>query len=595
MTAPPIDSSDAHFRANAAVQASAHANAESLPPAPQSFPEYGGGVQVLTDPAGIDPSGSKVPQNPVMGSPSLPVFIKVKKDPEPGFMRFLHILQVISGIFFIFFIIAVLISILTGENSPMGGSLLNAAGSHHQTIISSPFRFVDVQGCDEVKAQLEQVVDFLKNPLKYEQFGANMPRGYLLEGPPGVGKTLLAKAVAGEAGVPFIVISGAEFDEVYVGVGASRVRSLFADARKHSKAVIFIDEIDGVAGKRTSNERSGSRQTLNQLLVEMDGFKTTSSVIVLGATNTVQSLDQALLRPGRFDKTLTILPPDILGRKQILKQLFSTIPKQMLGADVESDSLAATTIGYTGADLANLVNQAKLIAATDGSSGVIDKAHLVKAKSFIDLGPARNMILSKEDKERVAYHEAGHATVGLSNPSHDPILHATIVPHSRSLGLVLSGPETDQAFTSKAKLEARIDMTLGGFTAEELQYGAENVSTGPSSDLAAVNRIARLMVSSGFGKRTGFLQIPESAFEASEAAKKNFEDDVQDILSESRIRVRKILLEHKASWHAIAKALMEKESLDRQEIESLYENPSPAAALKSKKPKVKAQTTSIAA
>ena len=582
MTAPPADSESTHFRVNSNVQASARVD-ENLPPAPQPFPEYSG-VQMLTDPAGVDPTDPKSLKNPVMGSPNLPVFIKVKKDPEPGFMRFLHILQIISGIIFIFFIIGVIVSQISSE-SPFGGAIGNAVGSHHQVVISTPVRFADVQGCDEVKAQLVQVVDFLKNPSKYERYGANMPRGYLLEGPPGVGKTLLAKAVAGEAGVPFIVISGAEFDEVYVGVGASRVRALFHDARQHRKAVIFIDEIDAVAGKRGQSERGGNRQTLNQLLVEMDGFKTTSSVIVLGATNTVQSLDTALLRPGRFDKTLTILPPDIAGRKQILAQLFSKIPASMLGEGVDASALAATTIGYTGADLANLVNQAKLIAATDGSAGVISKEHLVKAKSFIDLGPERHMVLSKEDKERVAYHEAGHAVVGLSNPLHDPILHATIIPHSRSLGLVLSGPEQDQVFMSKAKLEARIDMALGGFTAEEIQYGAENVSTGPASDLAAVNKLARFMVQSGFGKRSGFLQIPENAFEASETAKKSFEDDVQDILSESRTRVRKILSEKKPAWHAIAKALMEKESLDRQELEAIYKNPTGTSqALKSKKP-----------
>ena len=500
MTAPTTtdsDSTNPHFRSNAGIQASALVDEESLPPAPQSFPLYSG-VQVFTDPESVDLSDAKLAQHPVMGSPNLPIFIKVKKDPEPAFMRFLHILQIVSGIFFIFFIIGVLLTQL-GSESSIGKAISNPAGSHHQIVLSTNVGFNDVQGCDEVKAQLIQVVDFLKNPSKYEMYGATMPRGYLLEGPPGVGKTLLAKAVAGEAHVPFLVISGAEFDEVYVGVGASRVRSLFNDARKFEKAVIFIDEIDAVASKRINNDHSGSRQTLNQLLVEMDGFKTTSSVIVLGATNTVQTLDSALLRPGRFDKTLTILPPDIAGRKQILKQLFSKIPPKILGKDIDMDALASTTIGYTGADLTNLINQAKLIAATDGSAGVINKAHLIKAKSFIDLGPERNMVLSDKDKERVAYHEAGHAVVGLSNPNHDPILHATIVPHSRSLGLVLSGPENDQVSISKAKLESSIDMGLGGFIAEEIQYGIENVSTGPASDLAAVNKIARHLVSNGFG------------------------------------------------------------------------------------------------
>ena len=539
---------------------------QSAPLTPAEVDQYPGfsGVSVLTDPAAVASNDPKLSQYPVMGSPGLPVCIRVQKEKDPTYMRVLNIIQMVTGILFILFIVGMIIS-HSGES---GGILDKAVNSHHQIVISSPVRFKDVQGCDEVKAQLVQVVDYLQNPEKYEKYGASMPRGYLLEGPPGVGKTLLAKAVAGEANVPFLVISGAEFDEVYVGVGASRVRALFKDARQFKKAVIFIDEIDAVAGRRDGGDRANSRQTLNQLLVEMDGFKTTSSVIVLAATNTVQSLDLALLRPGRFDKTLTLSPPDIAGRKQILTQLFASIPKNMLAANVKVDDLASTTIGYTGADLANLINQAKLIAATDGSAGIISRAHLDKAKNFIDLGPERSVVMSKADKERTAYHEAGHAVVALANPNSDPVQQATIVPHSNSLGLVRIAPDQDTVFMSKLMIESRIDTGLAGFIAEEIKYGPENVSTGPASDLDYVNKLARHMVKSGFGKQTGFFQ-PNSS-DASETARRRFEDDVQEILNTARERVRRVLTEQKAAWYAIAKVLLEKETIHRTELETIF-------------------------
>ena len=543
-----------------------------------NYNEQFSGVHVLTNPQncmiqnsnliGPDHDDPKVPF--VMGTPALPVCIRVQKDPEPLFMKFLQITQMIMGIIFIFIMIGFIVSVI-GSN---GGGLNQSVNSHHQLVLHSTVRFKDVQGCDEIKAQLEQAVEFLKNPSKFEKFGASLPRGYLLEGPPGVGKTMLAKAVAGEAGVPFLVISGAEFDEVYVGVGAARVRSLFKDARSHTKAVIFIDEIDAVASKRENgNDRANSRQTLNQLLVEMDGFRTGSSVIVLGATNTVQTLDPAMLRPGRFDKTLTISPPDIAGRTQILIQLLSMIPSKNLASDVKANGLAATTIGYTGADLANLVNQAKLIAATENKSFLITKEHFQKAQNLIDLGPKRSMVLSDEEKAATAYHEAGHALVALATPNSFPVHHATIVPHGKSLGLVLSSPDKDIVNYSRAMLQARVDMALGGFIAEELKYGAKNVSTGPASDLKYVNTLANYMVSSGFGKRTGFLQpFTEIKNNASEMAKQNFEADVQDILNESRQRVTELLKSQEKAWTAIAEALIKQESLNRQDLETLYKN-----------------------
>lgn len=530
-----------------------------------AFPEYSG-VNAFTN-ANAN-ANAKPASSFVMGSPNLPVFIRVQKDPEPRFMRILHILQMVTGILFVLFIIGVIAS-QAGAASPLN----QAVGSHHQIVISSPVRFEHVQGCDEVKAQLVQVVDFLKNPRKFERFGASMPRGYLLEGPPGVGKTMLAKAVAGEAGVPFLIISGAEFEEVYVGVGASRVRSLFKDARGFKNALIFIDEIDAVANRRSNSDHSTTRQTLNQLLVEMDGFKSAgTNIIVLGATNSVQTLDKALLRPGRFDKTLTLSPPDIAGRKKILASLLAAIPQKVLGKDVKIDLLASTTIGYTGADLANLINQAKLIAATDTSLSdaefIITSKHFQKAKDFIDLGPERSMILSVEDKKRTAYHEAGHAIVALATPNSHPVQHATIVPHGNALGLVLSYPEKDIVFQSKAMIQARIDMALGGFVAEEIIFGPENISLGPSSDLRMANAMASQLVIAGFGKRTGLFQKDDPT--ASDEAKLGFENDVREILAEAMDRVRKLLKEQTVAWHSIAEALILKETLNKQELEEIF-------------------------
>ena len=463
------------------------------------------------------------------------------------------------------------------SGAPM--QLANMNKSLHEVILNSSVKFDSVQGCDEVKEQLMQIVDFLKNPVKYEKFGAAMPRGYLLTGPPGVGKTMLAKAVAGEAGVPFLAISGAEFDEIWIGSGSSRVRGLFADARKHKKAVIFIDEIDAVASKRSGGpNQSNQVQTLNQLLVEMDGFKTGEVgkikkappvVVVLAATNSPDRLDPAILRPGRFDHTLVLSPPDIEGRKKIISKLLAAIPPNKLAGDINPQSLAQITIGFTGADLANFVNRAKLIGSTDETATILTREHFNKAKDFISLGPERELVMTEDEKERTAFHEAGHAIVALATPESFPVHQATIVPHSNSLGLVLSLPDRDINHMSKNMLQAKIDMALGGFLAEEIKYGPENVSTGPSSDLKMINQLARQMVLSGFGHKTNFFQLSDQ-MESSELAKQNFEDDVKEILSESRIRVRKLLDVNKDAWKAIAVALIKHENLNREQLEEIF-------------------------
>lgn len=433
-------------------------------------------------------------------------------------------------------------------------------------------KFENVQGCDEVKAQLFQIVDFLKHPEAYEKFGAVMPRGYLLSGPPGVGKTMLALAVAGEAQVTFLSVSGSQFEEMYLGVGAARVRALFNEARKFDKAVIFIDEIDAVAGKRGAGfeaEQSSRRQTLNQLLVEMDGFKTGSNIVILAATNTPENLDPAILRPGRFDQTLTISPPDIEGRKRILERLLRTIPAEKLAEDVEVEKLAQVTIGFTGADLTNFVNRAKLIASNDVNASVISKSHFKQAKDFISFGPERQLAMTREEKEQTAYHEAGHAIVALVTPGSFPVRQATIIPHGNTIGLVLTSPDKDINHMTLNMLEAKIDMYLGGFLAEEFKYGYRNVSTAAASDIKSVNELARTIVNSGFGERTRFLQ-PQNL-----EGQQNSEKDVTDILERSRTRVKNILKEYESAWEAIAEALIEHENLTGEQLKEILEKNQP--------------------
>lgn len=506
-------------------------------------------------------SSSIFTTNSNIGTPSLPVSVRLVPDEKNQVEKILQYVKIGSSILFIIIMLLFLFS-----GGPRTDSL-------HQLILKCPVRFDDVQGCDEVKDQMIEIVDFLKNPEKFEKFGAAMPRGYLLEGPPGVGKTMLAKAVAGEAKVPFLSISGAEFEQMYVGVGAARVRELFKDARSHHKAVIFIDEIDAVGGKRSSHgDSSHSRQTINQLLVEMDGFKSGTSIVVLAATNTVQSLDTALLRPGRFDKTLSISPPDINGRTKIIDSLLRKIPENVLDQNVNAAELAASTIGYTGATLAFLVNQAKILASLDKNSKVITKKHFTQAMHNINLGPEKkNMALSDIDKERTAYHEAGHAIVGLATLDCYPVHYATIVPHSNALGLVLSAPEKDVVSVSKKELESRIDLALGGFLAEAKKYGTKNVSTGASSDLATANAIAKQMVESGFGILTGFYQLSNDSSRTSETAKVKFEEDVMNFLNESKKRVNLLLTDQKKAWEAIAGKLIAVERINKSELIELYE------------------------
>ncbi|MEM1302130.1 MAG: ATP-dependent zinc metalloprotease FtsH, partial [Pseudomonadota bacterium] len=350
--------------------------------------------------------------------------------------------------------------------------------------------FDDVAGIDEAKEDLEEIVEFLRNPQKFSRLGGKIPKGALLVGPPGTGKTLLARAVAGEAGVPFFTISGSDFVEMFVGVGASRVRDMFEQAKKNAPCIVFIDEIDAVGRSRGVGYGGGNderEQTLNQLLVEMDGFEANEGIIIVAATNRPDVLDPALLRPGRFDRQVQVPNPDIKGREKILGVHARKVP---LGPNVDLRIIARGTPGFSGADLANLVNESALMAARVGRR-FVTMDDFENAKDKVMMGSERrSMVMTEDEKKLTAYHEAGHAVVGLYVPQHDPIHKATIIPRGRALGLVLSLPERDQLSVSRTKYTSKIAMAMGGTVAEELKFGEENVTSGATSDIQQVSKIA---------------------------------------------------------------------------------------------------------
>ena len=387
-----------------------------------------------------------------------------------------------------------------GVLSQFGRSRAKRVESSEQTVT-----FADVAGIDDAKAELEEVVDFLKEPEKYQKLGARIPRGVLLSGPPGTGKTLLARAVAGEAGVPFFSASAAEFIEAIVGIGASRVRDLFKQAEEAAPAIVFIDELDAIGGARGRGGGLGGHdereQTLNQILTEMDGFDPNVGVIVLAATNRPDVLDAALLRPGRFDRRVVVSPPDGKGRELILRVHTRSVP---LADDVDLERLAQSTPGMVGADLANLVNEAALLAARRGHRQV-QRSDFTDALEKIQLGTARKLVLSEADRRRIAYHESGHAIVGMLTPGADPVRKVSIIPRGMALGVTLSTPEDDRFNYSEDELRAKIRVSIGGRAAEELEFN--EATTGAESDIQQVTRLARAMVERwGMSERVGFLR-----------------------------------------------------------------------------------------
>jgi len=436
--------------------------------------------------------------------------------------------------------------------------------------------FDDVAGIDEAKEELEEIVEFLRNPQKFSRLGGKIPKGALLVGPPGTGKTLLARAIAGEAGVPFFTISGSDFVEMFVGVGASRVRDMFEQAKKNAPCIVFIDEIDAVGRARGVGIGGGNderEQTLNQLLVEMDGFEANEGVIIIAATNRKDVLDPALLRPGRFDRQIHVPNPDIKGREKILSVHARKVP---LGPDVDLRTIARGSPGFSGADLMNLVNEAALMAARVGRR-FVTMDDFENAKDKVMMGAERrSMVLTPEQKEMTAYHEAGHAIVGMSLPKCDPVYKATIIPRGGALGMVMSLPEMDRLNWHKDQCEQRIAMTMAGKAAEILKYGAEAVSNGPSGDIQQASALSRAMVLRwGMSDVVGNIDYAEAAegyqgntggFSVSAETKRAIEQEVKRLIDEGYETARKILIERQEDWERLAKGLLEYETLTGDEI-----------------------------
>ncbi len=448
--------------------------------------------------------------------------------------------------------------------------------------------FADVAGVEEAKEEVSEMVDFLKDPSKFQKLGGKIPRGALMVGPPGTGKTLLARAIAGEAKVPFFTISGSDFVEMFVGVGASRVRDMFDQAKKHAPCIIFIDEIDAVGRHRGAGLGGGHderEQTLNQLLVEMDGFEGNEGIIIIAATNRPDVLDPALLRPGRFDRQVTVGLPDIRGREQILKVHMRKVPTD---DSVEIKYIARGTPGFSGADLANLVNEAALFAARKNKR-VVNMEDLEKAKDKIIMGTERRtMVMSEDEKRLTAYHEAGHAIVGRLVPEHDPVYKVSIMPRGRALGITMFLPESDQYSASKQKLESQISSLYGGRLAEQIIFGTEKVTTGASNDIERATELARNMVTKwGLSERLGPLAYSEEEGEVflgrsitkhksvSEETAHLIDEEIRSVIDRNYERAERLLRENMSILHAMSDALMKYETIDRWQLDDLMAGKEP--------------------
>ncbi|MHB1073960.1 MAG: ATP-dependent zinc metalloprotease FtsH [Gemmatimonadaceae bacterium] len=469
-----------------------------------------------------------------------------------------------------------------GGMGGLGGGLMGIGKStakRFDTATDDRVTFADVAGIDEAEAELVEIVDFLRDPQKYTRLGGTAPKGVLLVGAPGTGKTLLARAVAGEAGVPFFSMSGSEFVEMIVGVGAARVRDLFKQAREHAPAIIFVDELDSIGRARGQVAIGGSseqEQTLNQILTEMDGFSSREGIIVLAATNQPDVLDKALLRPGRFDRRVVVNLPDKSGREAILKVHTRAVP---LGLDVNLAEVAGATPGLAGADLRNLVNEAALLAARREQKEVRQK-DFMDALEKIVLGPERPLLLSHADRERIAYHEGGHAILGLVVPGADPVHRVSIVPRGQALGVTYQRPDADRYNYPEEYLRARIVGILGGRAAEELIYGTK--TTGAENDIEQATQLARNMVTRwGMSDTLGMVQLAprenpylqvasyETSRSVSEETARTVDAEVRRIIGESHAEARRLLEQHRGALDALAKALLERETLDEQEIKTV--------------------------
>ncbi|MEK6805465.1 MAG: ATP-dependent zinc metalloprotease FtsH [Pseudomonadota bacterium] len=501
------------------------------------------------------------------------------------------LLQLLFNAFPILLLIAVWVYFMRQMQGGAGGRGAMSFGKSKARMLSADqvkTTFNDVAGVEEAKQEVGELVDFLKDPAKFQKLGGKIPRGVLMVGSPGTGKTLLAKAIAGEAGVPFFTISGSDFVEMFVGVGASRVRDMFEQAKKHAPCIIFIDEIDAVGRHRGAGLGGGHderEQTLNQLLVEMDGFEGNEGVIIIAATNRPDVLDPALLRPGRFDRQVVVPLPDVRGREQILKVHMRAVP---LADSVQPSIIARATPGFSGADLANLVNEAALFAAR-ANKRLVEHTDFEKAKDKIMMGAERrSMVMSEDEKKLTAYHEAGHAIVGLSVPAHDPVYKVTIIPRGRALGVTMFLPEEDRYSYTKQRLNSQICSLFGGRIAEEIIFGLDKVTTGASNDIERATAIARSMVTKyGMSEKLGPLSYAEDEGEvflgrsvtqhksvADETAK-TIDQETRLIVDTNYKRSKAILEENLVKLHAMAEALIKYETLDMHQLARLMKGEEP--------------------
>ncbi len=496
------------------------------------------------------------------------------EDPDPPEVSLFYILMNFAPILLL---IGFWLFVMRQMNGKGGGGAMGFGKSRAKMLTEKQGKvtFDDVAGIEEAKLELEEIVEFLKDPQKFQRLGGQIPKGALLVGSPGTGKTLIARAVAGEAGVPFFSISGSDFVEMFVGVGASRVRDMFEQGRKNAPCIIFIDEIDAVGRHRGAGYGGGNderEQTLNQMLVEMDGFDASEGVIILAATNRPDVLDPALLRPGRFDRQITVPLPDVKGREAILKVHMKKVP---LANNVEASIIARGTPGFSGAELANLINEAALLAARKNKR-VVGMDDLEEAKDKVMMGAERrSMAMSEDEKKLTAYHEAGHALVTLNEPESDPIHKATIVPRGQALGMVMRLPEGDRYSYSLAKMRANLSVGMGGRVAEEVIFGKDFVTNGASGDIKQVSSMARAMVTEwGLSEKVGMVDYgddPNSYKERhiSDETAAEIEEEVQRFINEGYERAKKIITENIDDLHIIAKALLEYELLSGDEIKAL--------------------------
>ncbi|KAI9151212.1 i-AAA protease yme1 [Blastocladiella emersonii ATCC 22665] len=500
-------------------------------------------------------------------TPDQPIYVQMRDKPEFSLKRAAW--SFVRTAAWAFFLLTGVGLFFDSQGVFKIGGAGGAAGSVNPSEVdpqSMPaVRLSDVAGVDEAKHELEEIVSFLKDPQRFTGLGGKMPRGVLLTGPPGTGKTLLARAVAGEAGVPFFFMSGSEFDELYVGVGARRVRELFAAARRKSPSIIFIDELDAIGGKRNPKDQSYMRQTLNQLLVELDGFSQTEGVIVMAATNFPEMLDKALVRPGRFDKHVNVPLPDVRGRMHILAV---HLKKMSVDPAVDVSVIARGTPGFSGAELANLVNQAALQASREGCTA-IEHRHFEFAKDKLIMGAERkSAVITEASRKLTAFHEGGHALVAMYTEGAMPLHKATIMPRGRSLGMTVQLPEMDKDNYTKKEYMAMIDVAMGGRAAEELLFGPDNVTSGAHSDLQNATAVARKMVTElGMSEKVGLVALPDDELaNMSSATKQAVEQEIKATVEQSYTRAKQLLRARKDELTRLANALIEYETLTQEEM-----------------------------